>query len=245
MNRSFRGCALLALTSVLTIFGCGDDSAAPSSSGTASGGGEGGQGGHGAAGSGTAGGGAAVGGDAAAGGSDAAGGGAASTGSGGAAVCGDARCEAPETCGSCADDCGVCPPVCGDGTCEPERETCHACATDCGECPAGECSHDVCEEGDPLVAGCDPCVTALCTRDPACCMSAWGPDCVEGLATACGRACGCAHDLCETGKSLDAACNGCVETVCDPTEGDGYCCMFDWDESCIALAQMRCGLTCP
>ncbi|WP_437735435.1 hypothetical protein [Sorangium sp. So ce1335] len=263
MNRSFRGCALLALTLALAVSGCGDDSAAPSSTASASaGGGEGGQGGHGGTGSATAGGGAAGGG--------ATGGGAASTGSGGAAVCGDARCdageacescpgdcgacaatcgdgacEAPETCASCAGDCGVCPPVCGDGACEPGRETCHACAADCGECPVGECSHDPCKEGDPLVAGCDPCVAALCTRDPACCMSAWGPACVDGLATACGRACGCPHVLCETGAPLDPTCSTCVEAVCDEDEGDSFCCRFDWDEGCIALAQLRCGVTCP
>ncbi|HTN90611.1 MAG TPA: hypothetical protein VL242_43355 [Sorangium sp.] len=253
MNRSLRACALLALTSSLTTFGCGDDSAAPGSAASASsGGGQGGQGGQGQ------------------GGHGGAGGGGASTGSGGAAVCGDlrcdagetcescpgdceacapgcgdGRCEAPETCDSCAGDCGECPPVCGDGTCEPLRETCNACAADCGACPPDDCSHDPCEEGDPLVAGCDPCVTALCAADPACCMSAWDAHCVEGLAAACGRACGCEHDLCEAGGALDPTCSSCVANVCDEDEGDSYCCTFDWDASCTALSQLRCGVACP
>ncbi|WP_437550171.1 hypothetical protein WME97_06070 [Sorangium sp. So ce367] len=329
MNRSLRMCALLALTSTLTIAGCGDDeSAAPSSAASTSGvggsgghgaaggsagsGGEGGQGGStssasagggsvggsdaagggGAGGQGastssaSAGGGDATGGggaggqggstssastssastssastssastsSASAGGGDAAGGGSASSastgggdaagggGEGGASACGDLRCDTGETCDSCADDCGVCPPVCGDGTCEPDRENCQACATDCGVCPPAECSHDLCEEGAPLLMGCDPCVTELCAEDPACCMSNWDTHCVAGLTAACGRACGCAHDLCETGAPLDATCNSCVETVCGE-DGDSFCCTLGWDEGCIALSERLCDVTC-
>ncbi|WP_437744594.1 hypothetical protein WMF39_06035 [Sorangium sp. So ce1504] len=311
MNRSLRMCALLALTSTLTIAGCGDDeSAAPSSAASTSGaggsGGQGGQGGAGgSAGSGgeggqggstssasaggdaTGGGGeggqggstssASAGGDAtggggaggqggstssasAGGGGDGAGGGSVSSasassastgggdaagggGEGGASACGDLRCDTGETCDSCADDCGVCPPVCGDGVCEPDRENCQACATDCGVCPPAECSHDLCEEGAPLLMACDPCVTELCAEDPACCMSNWDTHCVAGLTAACGRACGCAHDLCEEGAPLDATCNSCVETVCGE-DGDSFCCTIGWDEGCIALSERLCDVTC-
>jgi lysophospholipase L1-like esterase len=45
-------------------------------------------------------------------------------------VCGDGTCEGGEDCGSCAADCGTCPPVCGDGTCDP-GEDCASCAADC------------------------------------------------------------------------------------------------------------------
>ncbi|WP_437915092.1 hypothetical protein WME73_06355 [Sorangium sp. So ce302] len=342
MNRSLRMCALLALTSTLTIVGCGDDeSAAPSSAASTSGaGGSGGQGGAGgSAGSGgeggqggstssasaggdatggggeggqggstssasaggdaTGGGGAggqggstssaSAGGDATGGGGaggqggstssastssastssasaggggggDGAGGGSVSSasassastgggdaagggGEGGASACGDLRCDTGETCDSCADDCGVCPPVCGDGVCEPDRENCQACATDCGVCPPAECSHDLCEEGAPLLMACDPCVTELCAEDPACCMSNWDTHCVAGLTAACGRACGCAHDLCEEGAPLDATCNSCVETVCGE-DGDSFCCTIGWDEGCIALSERLCDVTC-
>ncbi|WP_438042069.1 hypothetical protein [Sorangium sp. So ce128] len=343
MNRSLRMCALLALTSTLTIAGCGDDeSAAPSSAASTSGaGGSGGQGGAGgSAGSGgeggqggstssasaggdatgsggeggqggstssasaggdaTGGGGeggqggstssASAGGDATGGGGaggqggstssastssastssasaggggggDGAGGGSVSSasassastggggdaagggGEGGASACGDLRCDTGETCDSCADDCGVCPPVCGDGVCEPDRENCQACATDCGVCPPAECSHDLCEEGAPLLMACDPCVTELCAEDPACCMSNWDTHCVAGLTAACGRACGCAHDLCEEGAPLDATCNSCVETVCGE-DGDSFCCTIGWDEGCVALSERLCDVTC-
>src|SRR5689334_11427929 len=51
MNRSLRICALLALTSTLSLTGCGDDSATTSNAAsTSGGGGAGGQGGHGGAG---------------------------------------------------------------------------------------------------------------------------------------------------------------------------------------------------
>lgn len=49
-----------------------------------------------------------------------------------ALTCGDGICSASvsETCTTCPADCGVCPPVCGDGTCEaPEDET--SCPADC------------------------------------------------------------------------------------------------------------------
>jgi hypothetical protein len=110
-------------------------------------------------------------------------------------------------------------------------------------CPPAECGHDLCEEGAPLLMGCDPCVTELCAEDPACCMSNWDTHCVAGLTAACGRACGCAHDLCEEGAPLDATCNSCVETVCGE-DGDSFCCTIGWDEGCIALSERLCDVTC-
>ena len=46
------------------------------------------------------------------------------------ARCGDYRCEPPEDCHSCAEDCGSC---CGNHQCEPP-EDCHSCPADCGAC---------------------------------------------------------------------------------------------------------------
>lgn len=46
------------------------------------------------------------------------------------ANCGDSRCEPPEDCHSCSQDCGSC---CGDHQCAPP-EDCHSCPQDCGGC---------------------------------------------------------------------------------------------------------------
>ena len=41
--------------------------------------------------------------------------------------CGDHRCQPPEDCRSCPEDCGSC---CGNGRCEPP-EDCRSCPQDC------------------------------------------------------------------------------------------------------------------
>ncbi|MCA9544166.1 MAG: CAP domain-containing protein, partial [Myxococcales bacterium] len=47
--------------------------------------------------------------------------------------CGDGACDANEACDTCPQDCGACPPRCGDGRCEAP-EDCGACPQDCGQC---------------------------------------------------------------------------------------------------------------
>ncbi|MCK5580381.1 MAG: hypothetical protein KAJ18_03820 [Candidatus Omnitrophica bacterium] len=55
-----------------------------------------------------------------------------------ASLCGDASCDATEDCLSCPADCGPCPPVCGDGSCDfiegYPPEDCSSCPADCGPC---------------------------------------------------------------------------------------------------------------
>lgn len=57
-----------------------------------------------------------------------------------AGFCGDSMCNNGETCGSCAGDCGLCPPPasCGDTVCN-NGETCGSCAGDCGVCTGASC----------------------------------------------------------------------------------------------------------
>lgn len=49
---------------------------------------------------------------------------------GSGATCGDYKCEAPEDCKTCPQDCGKC---CGNYKCEPP-EDCKSCPQDCGSC---------------------------------------------------------------------------------------------------------------
>ncbi|MEM9074309.1 MAG: hypothetical protein AAGE52_37795 [Myxococcota bacterium] len=44
--------------------------------------------------------------------------------------CGNGRCEPPEDCNTCPQDCGNC---CGNYRCEPP-EDCNSCPQDCGDC---------------------------------------------------------------------------------------------------------------
>jgi len=44
--------------------------------------------------------------------------------------CGNGKCEPPEDCNTCPQDCGQC---CGNFKCEPP-EDCHSCPQDCGPC---------------------------------------------------------------------------------------------------------------
>ena len=65
--------------------------------------------------------------------------------------CGNGQCEPGETCRSCENDCGACPPaVCGNNVCE-DAESCSSCEKDCGKCPF--CGDGKCE-GDETYQNC-------------------------------------------------------------------------------------------
>jgi hypothetical protein len=72
------------------------------------------------------------------------------------------RCDAAETCASCADDCGACQEPCGDGQCEG-YETDATCPADCGCAAQPDCS-DVA----PYGCWCDP----QCVGGGDCCFDA-------------------------------------------------------------------------
>lgn len=71
--------------------------------------------------------------------------------------------------------------------------------TECGSLvcdeSAGSCAHTLCDEGEPLLSGCDTpplalsCVQDICAVMPACCSSTWGQDCVAAVSTVCGASC--------------------------------------------------------
>ncbi|MCA9705625.1 MAG: hypothetical protein KDK70_07250 [Myxococcales bacterium] len=51
------------------------------------------------------------------------------------------------------------------------------------------CSHDICLTGDPLIPGCEPCVTSVCGIDPFCCSVSWDAFCVDEVGSVCGIVC--------------------------------------------------------
>lgn len=57
---------------------------------------------------------------------------------------------------------------------------------------SGSCAHSKCvaSPGSPLLAGCDPCVQAICAVDPSCCGAAgWAESCVAKVSAVCGAVC--------------------------------------------------------
>jgi hypothetical protein len=90
--------------------------------------------------------------------------------------------------GSCVDlVCARMPGCCSVGwssQCVTEAQT--VCNTDC------DCNITLCAEGTfgmPPVADCDPCVTAVCDADPACCSGGWDPFCAIESSIICGLDC--------------------------------------------------------
>jgi hypothetical protein len=63
-----------------------------------------------------------------------------------ATICGNGQCELGETCRTCLNDCGACPPaICGDDKCE-DAESCESCLSDCGKCPV--CGDGICQTNE-------------------------------------------------------------------------------------------------
>ncbi len=92
---------------------------------------------------------------------------------------------------------------------------------------AGECIHDVCEEGEPLDPGCDTCATEVCAADPFCCETAWDSVCVNLAEAICGLDCTggpvCGDGLCELGEDCETCPEDCGECPPPPVCGDGFC----------------------
>ena len=153
-----------------------------------------------------------------------------------AGVCGDGSCDgaAGETCSNCPADCGACPPVCGDGTCDA-GEDCMGCATDCGACPP------VC--GDGSCNGSEDCMS--CASDCGACPPVCGDGSCNGSedCASCVADCGacppmCGDSTCDPGEDCVSCPGDCG--MCPPTCGDGTC---QASEDCVSCPG-DCG-TCP
>jgi len=171
------------------------------------------------------------------------------------AVCGDATCNGSEACGSCASDCGACPPSCdcGDGVVEPScGEQCDdaaapggCCSADCRIEPAGTACRAAAGDCD-VAEACDG-TSATCPQDRVAgagfpCRPADGAcDLVEscdGASTACpqdrvagaGVACRPAQDACDAAENCDGSGKGCPADAPAP---DGTPC--DDGQACTIL----------
>ena len=114
-------------------------------------------------------------------------------------------------CGTCGNACGAAEQCCGGGckNTTNDNTNCGTCGNACtngqtctnSSCTAcdgpltGSCSHNACQTGGKLSLGCDGislCVTAVCAKDPACCILTWNAKCVTEVQSECGYSCsGC------------------------------------------------------
>lgn len=72
-----------------------------------------------------------------------------------------------------------------DQICVDKASQTSACSSSCG----GGCAHSECSTGGPLVSGCSPCATAVCSIDPYCCSTDWDSLCIDKAQQA--SACSC------------------------------------------------------
>lgn len=129
-------------------------------------------------------------------------------------TCPDGACNGGETCSSCAQDCGSCPPfVIGDGTRTPVYESCGNSPSDC---PCWDPANPVCNtnQGNGVCVPTPPsCGDGQCNGNESC--STCSADC-----GACGPVCGDGN--CVSGESCSSCSADCGN--CSPyTVGDGAC----------------------
>lgn len=164
--------------------------------------------------------------------------------------CGDGACNNGEACGTCAQDCGACPPpalTCGDSFCN-NGETCGSCAADCGACPpqGPSCGDNACNNGETCgtcAADCGACPVGnsacTCTCSAAQGVNyfpAFGEDCSPYLTYypdyySCDVSCPpvaayCGDNACNNGESCGDCpgdCGACP-VVCqgDASQGPDY-----------------------
>jgi len=51
----------------------------------------------------------------------------------------------------------------------------------------------------------------------------------------------CSHPICATGAALVATCDPCVTSLC---LADAYCCLAEWDATCVGEVTSICGQSC-
>ena len=154
-----------------------------------------------------------------------------------------APCEPSDGAGSGDPDLDACvcsfDPFCcetaWDAVCVEEAQT--QCDLDCDAPPVSPCE----ATGEPTSgdADVDACV---CDADPFCCESGWDDLCVEEAQALCDVDCGLGGP-CEPHASPGSGLADLDACVCDEL-GAAFCCEGAWDQTCVAVAENGCGLTC-
>ena len=153
----------------------------------------------------------------------------------GSRACDDATC--------CDTTCAVDPFCCDviwDATCAAEAKglctgSFDACSISAGTCEAGNGGQGCSDES---------CCNSVCAIDPFCCADTWDEFCATEAAGICGFNCGtdgaprnnACTDVAIPGTDLPVA--GCSdETTCqDVCLGAPECCLEEWDQKCVCLA---------
>jgi hypothetical protein len=75
--------------------------------------------------------------------------------------------------------------------------------TTCGDWTcAAECSHNLCETGEPLESTCSSCAAFVCFQDPTCCTDDWSTSCVQLVQNTCGYQCEAGADTCADAEPI-------------------------------------------
>jgi hypothetical protein len=122
-------------------------------------------------------------------------------------------------------------PSCGDTVCQA-GETFENCPQDCP--PSPPCEHDVCETGDALMLGCDPCVDTVCAEDGFCCSDSWDGQCIGAAENLCAAGC-CGNGIC-AGEDCDSCPADCGMCVCGDSDCNGGETCTDCAADCGACA---------
>ena len=175
--------------------------------------------------------------------------------------CGDpcaGSCCLPNGTPKCDDE-SCCDAVCADDSycCDVEWDlVCAGMALTNDDCTGLEDACPVAVCGDPDAGDCcfpngtpscndENCCNDVCDDDPVCCDLAWDGVCAQIAAEICSDLCD--SDL-ECGSSDTGPCNvphdgpycadtTCCELVC---QYEPFCCLGDWDEFCVLLADTYC-----
>jgi hypothetical protein len=92
----------------------------------------------------------------------------------------------------------------------------------------GSCAHAFCAAGAKLTATCDPCVTAVCTKDSYCCATKWDAQCIGELSAACSATCSGSSSSSSSSSSTSSSSSSTSSssggtTSCGLTTGDATC----------------------